>query len=158
MVQSHASHGELKVSKNPAGKFDIHHNSKLVGTTNDASKAGGFARQYASRLGKMEKALTAGSMNAAPGQLAGGSVLGKESLGKKMHKKEKSKWYSRADEAYKTWDKREKFREYMKKRMPHLAEGEVDAIGKVLALKKNVQAEKNLSKMYASHFIKSKKV
>lgn len=160
MTQSHASHGELKVSKNPVGKFDIHHNDKLVGTTNDAGKAGGFARKYASGLGKMEKALTAGSMNAAPGQLVGGAALGKEDLGKKiqktsMQKKEKSKWYGRADDAYKTWDKREKFREYMKKRMPHLAEGEIDAIGKVLALKKNIQAEKNLSKMYASHFIKS---
>lgn len=163
MSQDHPSHGNLTVSKNPVGKFDIHHNKKLVGTTGDASKAGGFARKYATGLGKMEKSLTAGSMNAAPGQLAGGAALGKEDLGKKMQKtslqkKEKSKWYGRADEAYKTWDKREKFRQYMKTRMPHLAEGEVDAIGKVLALKKNLQAEKNLSKMYASHFIKKDKV
>jgi hypothetical protein len=41
--------------------------------------------------------------------------------------------------------------------MPHLAEGEVDAMGRVLALKKNLQAEKNLSKMFASHFTKGSK-
>lgn len=155
MKQTHASHGELRVTKNPVGKFDTYHNNKLVGTTADASKAGGFARKFAFGLGKMEKAMTAGSANAAPSQLEGTAALTPEDLDKKkMHKKEKSQWYGRASEAYKTWDKREKFREYMKKRMPHLAEGEVDAIGKVLALKKNLQAEKNLSKMYASHFYK----
>jgi hypothetical protein len=155
MKQTHASHGELTVTKNPIGKFDIHHNKKLVGTTNDAGKAGTFARGYASKLGKMEKAMTAGSGMAAPSQLEGGAALVSESLDrKKMHKKEKSPWYDRADEAYKSWDKREHFRQYMKKRMPHLADGEVDAIGKCLALKKNIQAEAKLSKMYASHYIK----
>jgi hypothetical protein len=109
------------------------------------------------RMKGMNKALTAGSGNAAPGQLAGGAVLAAEDLDKKkMHKKEKSKWYSRADEAYQTWDKREHFRKYMKERMPHLADGEVDSIGRVLALKKNLQAEGKLSKMYASYFGKSK--
>jgi hypothetical protein len=103
----------------------------------------------------MNKALSAGSGNAAPGQLAGGAVLAAEDLDKKkMHKKEKSKWYDRADQAYQTWDKREHFRKYMKERMPHLAEGEVDSIGRVLALKKNLQAEGKLSKMYSSYFSK----
>jgi hypothetical protein len=74
-----------------------------------------------------------------------------------MEKKEKSKWYSRADEAYKTWDKKAHFKEYMQKRMPHLAGGEVDAIGRVLALKKNLKAEGKLSKMYASYFNKMEK-
>ena len=107
---------------------------------------------------KMKKALTAGSGMAAPSQLVGGAALAVEDLDgkkKKLHKKEKSQWYNRADDAYKTWDKREHFRKYMKDRMPHLAEGEVDAIGRVLALKKNLQAEGKLSKMYASYFSKS---
>jgi hypothetical protein len=112
---------------------------------------------------KMNKALSAGSGMAAPGMLVGGSALIGEDLERKrikqevkdLEKKEKSKWYGRADEAYQSWDKREKFRKYMKDRMPHLAEGEVDAIGRVLALKKSVQAEKRLSKMFASHYIKS---
>ena len=135
----------------------------------------------------LKKALTAGSMNAAPGQLVGGAALGKEELKKdtappvptpspspapvtaagiqsgfnsalglgSLKKKEKSHWYERADQAYNTWDKKNQFKDYMKKRMPHLAEGEIDSIGRVLALKKTVQAEGKLSKMYASYFNKS---
>jgi hypothetical protein len=110
---------------------------------------------------KMEKALTAGSSNAAPSQLTGGAALGVESLEgkkKKLQKKEKSHWYERAGQAYDSWDKKNHFKDYMKKRMPHLAEGEIDAIGKVLALKKTVQAEGKLSKMYASQVNKSEKI
>lgn len=105
---------------------------------------------------KLVKALDAGSSMAAPSQLVGGAALGKESLEKpkKMHKKEKSKWFERADQAYSTWDKKNDFRSYMKKRMPHLAEGEVDSIGRVLALRKAIQAENNLSKMYSGHLKK----
>jgi len=122
----------------------------------------------------MKKALEAGSGISAPGSRVGGVVLGVEHIegsdsknktGKgigehnkitKSEKKQPSKWYSKADEAYKSWDKQAKFKEYMKKRLPHLADGEIDAIGRVLALKKTMQAEQNMSKMYASHFIKSK--
>jgi len=104
---------------------------------------------------KMNKALTAGSYNAAPGQLEGGVALGKENLERKskkvnaLKKKEKSHWFNRADEAYSQWGDREKFRGYMKQRMPHLADGEVDAIGRILALRKNLQAEGKLNSMYA---------
>lgn len=106
---------------------------------------------------KMNKALDAGSAMAAPSALVGGAALGKESLDKKlrkMYKKEKSSWYKRADEAYNTWSDKENFKGYMKKRMPHLADGEIDSIGRVLALKKTKQAEDGLSKMYASYFNK----
>jgi hypothetical protein len=156
---SHPSHGDVKVLKNPKGHFEVHHNSKMVAGSPNPSKATAYAKQYMGGLGKeekMEKAISAGSGMAAPGQLVDGAALAPESLDrKKMHKKEKSHWYDRADQAYKTWDKREHFRQYMKKRMPHLAEGEVDAIGRTLALRKDVQKEKNLSKMFASHYIKS---
>jgi hypothetical protein len=99
----------------------------------------------------LKKAMTAGSGMAAPAQLEGGAALAKEDL----KKGEKTNWYQQADDAYKTWDKREHFRGYMKKRMPHLAEGEIDAIGRMVALKKTRQAEGKLSKMYASYFGKA---
>lgn len=106
----------------------------------------------------LKKTLTAGSGMAAPGQLEGGSALAGESLERRtqkvhsMKKGEKNKWSERADQAYKSWGDREKFKGYMKKRMPHLADGEVDAIGRVLALKKDMDKESKMSKMYSSYF------
>jgi hypothetical protein len=108
----------------------------------------------------MNKAMTAGSGLAAPGNLEGGAALIPESLERrsqkvnKLGKNEKTDWYGRADEAYQSWPDRENFRGYMKKKMPHLAGGEVDAIGRVLALKKDRQKEGALSKMFASHYTK----
>lgn len=108
---------------------------------------------------KMNKSTEVGSSMAAPSQLTGGAALSKENLDKKsLLKKEKSSWYNRADQAYNTWDKREHFRSYMKQKMPHLAMGEIDAIGRVIALKKTVQAEGKLSKMYASYFNKNEEL
>lgn len=99
---------------------------------------------------KMEKALDAGSMMAAPGNLAGGAVLGKESLDKKP---KKVSWLARAEEEYQKWEKREQYQSFMAKRMPHLTKGEIDAIGRTLALKKAVEAEKSLKKMVQSSFM-----
>jgi hypothetical protein len=62
-------------------------------------------------------------------------------------KLEKADWLARAEEEYAKWDKREEYRAFMKKRMPHLADGEIDAIGKTIALKKSVDAEASLSKL-----------
>ncbi len=59
----------------------------------------------------------------------------------------KTEWLARAEEAYASWEKREEFRSFMQKRLPNLAMGEIDAIGKTLALKKSVDAEKKLSKL-----------
>jgi hypothetical protein len=81
-------------------------------------------------------------------------LLGKS---ESLEKKEKSHWYEQAEQAYDTWDKKNHFKDYMKKRMPHLADGEVDAIGKCLALKKARKAENALSKMYANQAVKSRK-
>jgi hypothetical protein len=110
---------------------------------------------------KLEKALTAGSGMAAPSQLVGGAALSKESLERKsqkvnsLAKKEKTNWSERADKAYDGWSDKEKFTGYMKKRMPHLAEGEVKAIGRLLALKGDMDKEKSMSKMYTSSYKKS---
>ncbi|CAM6004811.1 unnamed protein product [Sphagnum balticum] len=65
----------------------------------------------------------------------------------------KSKWLARAEEAYKIWEKREQFENFMAKKMPHLTKGEIQAIGQTLALKKSVEAEKELSK-FATFFNK----
>jgi hypothetical protein len=157
---SHPQHGSVHISKTPVGNFEVRHNTKLVGVSPSITNAGKHAGKYMSSFGKIEKSLSAGSGMAAPGQLVGGAALAVEDLAgkKKLRKKEKSHWYDRAEQAYNGWDKKEQFKQYMKKRMPHLAEGEVDAVGRVLALKKDVQKEESLSKMYASYFNKSKKV
>jgi len=90
---------------------------------------------------EIKKALTAGSGNVAPSQLAGGAALVKESLdsGKK-------KWSKRAKEEYKVWGKKEEFRDFMHKRMPNLTLGEIDSIGSVIAMNKSLKAEKILAK------------
>lgn len=72
----------------------------------------------------------------------------------KKPKLDKSEWLTRAEEAYARWEKREEFRSFMKKSMPNMAKGEIDAIGQVLALKKSVEAEESLAKMFASYFFK----
>ena len=107
---------------------------------------------------KLKKAMTAGSGMAAPAALEGGAALAKEDLDKKMHKKEKTNWSERADKAYDSWSDREKFSGYMKKRMPHLADGEVRAIGRIIALKKDMDKTKGMSKMYASYFTKNEEL
>ena len=70
------------------------------------------------------------------------------SKGKKLpaHVSKKEKWLARAEEEYKNWEKREQFQEFMKKRMPHLTKGEIDAFGKTMLLKKSIEAEKALAK------------
>lgn len=109
---------------------------------------------------RMNKALDAGSAMAAPGQATQGAALQGESLDSTKqeiwlspeHKKKKKKdWAERADEEYDKWEKKEEFRSFMAKRMPHLASGEIDAIGRVVALKKAVQQETVLAK-----FVKKK--
>lgn len=154
----HSTHGTVGIKKIPIGpghQFEVRHNDKLVGTSPDVKNASQAAKKYMFSLGKadLNKAMEAGSGNAAPSQLVQGAALGKESLEgsmQKMHKKERSKGYADADNAYSTWDKREEFRSYMKKRMPHLADGEVDAIGRVLAFKQASDKKKKIGNMYAA--------
>jgi hypothetical protein len=157
---NHPKFGSVSISKHPKGHFEVKHNSKVVGSHKTPKEAGTHASTYMmARNEDLAKAMDAGSAMAAPSQLVGMAALAPESMDrKKMHKKEKSHWYEQAETAYNTWDKKNHFKDYMKKRMPHLAEGEIDSIGRVLALKKSRQAEGQLNKMYASHFMKSKEV
>jgi len=92
---------------------------------------------------------------AAPSQLTQGAALGKESL----DKKKKAYWLKRAEEEYEKWGKKEEFRNWMAKKMPTLAMGEIDAIGKTLALQKAIKIEQNLQKMFQHSFMmKDKKL
>jgi hypothetical protein len=59
---------------------------------------------------------------------------------------EKSDLTKRAEEEYQNWSKREEFEKFMKSKMPHLADGEIKAIGHVVALQKSWDAEKLLAK------------
>lgn len=95
----------------------------------------------------MKKALEAGSGMAAPSQLVQGAALAPESLSRKIKKiNSKSRWLARAEEEYDKWEHKEKFRDFMKKKMPHLAKGEIDAIGKTIALDKAMKEEKAMKK------------
>ena len=97
-------------------------------------------------MGMMAKAIDAGSGMAAPSQLVGGAALASESIvGAK--KKQKSKWLTRAEQDYQSWTKREEFEKFMAKRMPHLAKGEIRAIGQVMALNKSMTLEKAMESL-----------
>lgn len=63
----------------------------------------------------------------------------------------KSEWLERAEEEYSSWDKKEAFIVFMQKKMPNLAKGEIDAIGRTLALKKSLDAEQSLSRLIVSN-------
>jgi hypothetical protein len=55
----------------------------------------------------------------------------------------KSKWLSKAEEAYQKWEKREQFEQFMAKRMPNLSKGEIRAIGQAMILQKALKDEVN---------------
>ena len=115
-----------------------------------------------SMVGKSElkKAITAGSYNAAPSTLVNGSAYQTESLGSKQastgaeeHKFQGSKkkdWAKRAKDDYDRWPHKEKFEKFMSARLPHLAMGEIRALGRALALKKNIDFEKSLNRLVKS--------
>lgn len=168
----HPKHGMVTVHKNPeSGNYEVKHNGAPAGLLGnkgihpDAATAVGHAKKYVhavnngtvagkrmmnanSNMGiekkPMDKAEIAGSANVAPSQLTGTAALAKEDVQKKM---QKSDWLARAEEAYQSWEKKEQFESFMQKRLPHLAKGEVEAIGKTLALKKSLDAEKSLGEI-----------
>lgn len=110
-----------------------------------------------SLLGKsdLKKAVEAGSYNAAPSTLVNGAAYQTESLSSKQSNAgehnfqatKKKDWNKRAKDDYQNWPHRERFEKFMKARMPHLAEGEIKAIGRVLSLKKSVEFEKSLESL-----------
>lgn len=108
----------------------------------------------------LKKAVEAGSYNAAPSTLVNGAAYQSESLGSKpistgaedhvFHGTKKKDWNKQAKEDYDRWPHKEKFEKFMKARMPHLADGEIRAIGRTLSLKKNIDFEKSLKKLIKS--------
>lgn len=187
---SHPEHGTVTIQKQPSGEYHVKHRGTLVGLKGnkgvhkDPKKASEHARDYMNALttGKvtapkmydmpspsmathsMTKALTAGSMMAAPGNLTQGAALGKESLEGKSQKVNKLKKFgdrfasqtlARAEQEYRSWSKREEFENFMAKTMPHLTKGEITAIGQTLCLSKSMRAEKKLAKLMAMEPIHS---
>lgn len=177
---SHPEHGTVSIHKQPGGEYHVKHQGAMAGLKGvtgafkSPQEAGQHAKNYMAAItqkkilppkpqnhpspqmaGKftMNKAMEAGSGMAAPSQLVQGAALAAEKVSKKM---KKSKWLARAEQSYKTWEKKEEFRSFMKKSMPHLALGEIDAIGQVIALRKSLEAEQNLSKMVSEHYEEKK--
>jgi hypothetical protein len=115
---------------------------------------GGFGMMSGRNQNSVPKEETAGvstAMNTTVGKAEAGGTGGMGTLGLS---EKKSKWLMRAEQAYKTWEKREDFEKFMKSKMPHLTKGEIQAIGQTIALKKSVEAEKKMSKMFSSYFNK----
>lgn len=167
----HPEHGMVSVHKHPSGHFEVKHNGALAGLKGvkgtgfkTAADAGRHAGAYMTAVSQgktaghsmhnrpspqmLGKAMEAGSaLGAAPSELSGGAALASESLVIGKPKKKKSRWLARAEEEYNSWEKKEAFRSFMQKKLPHMAMGEIDAIGKVMALKKSMTMEKALSRI-----------
>jgi hypothetical protein len=124
-------------------KMKLHMQAAKTAESKNTRYARGKGAKVSAIKTNLQKAMDAGSAMAAPSQLTGTAALSKESLDKK-------KWLARAEEEYDNWDKKEQFVAFMKSRMPHLAKGEIDAIGRTLALKKSLDAENALSRMAKS--------
>ncbi len=112
----------------------------------------------------IKKALEADMSNAAPSTLIQGAAYQKESLGSKQARTgaenhsfqgtKKKDWNRMAKDEYERWPQREKFEKFMKARMPHLHDGEIRAIGRTLALKKSIDAEKALGSLVKTEALK----
>ena len=111
----------------------------------------------------IRKAVEAGSYNAAPSTLTNGAAYQTESMSKAKPAAEdhnfkgskKKDWNAQAKSDYQNWEHKEKFEKFMKSKMPHLSKGEIEAFGRVIALKKSIDFEQDLSKLV--DFKKSKK-
>jgi len=146
------------------------------GVFNNAKDAGAHAQKFMSGLssGKVSapamqnhpspniigttsirKAVEAGSYNAAPSTLTNGAAYQTESMSKAKPTAEdhnfkgskKKDWNAQAKSDYQNWEHKEKFEKFMKSKMPHLSKGEIEAFGRVIALKKNIELEESLSEL-----------
>lgn len=122
-----------------------------------ATQSGFQPAQWAANIKEglgISKAIEAGSYNAAPSTLTNGAAYQTESLSSKsattgsednkFHGTKKKDWNKRAKDDYDRWPHKGKFEKFMAARMPHLALGEIQAIGRTLALKKSFDMEKSL--------------
>lgn len=121
--------------------------SKLEGEGYSKESADKIAGAIKAKVHPMNKAMTAGSQNAAPGDLTNGAAIQTEDKSFSAKKKKKDFWLARAEEEYSHWDKKEQFREFMKKRMPSMTKSQIDAFGATLALKKSLNAESLLNEL-----------
>lgn len=78
----------------------------------------------------IKKAESAGGIPAAPGSNTGMQALTKE-----------------ADDLYKNWDKKDKFEDFLSKKIPHLSKKEIKAFAKAYVFKKNKEKEKALEEI-----------
>jgi hypothetical protein len=145
------THADKAAAKDILGKAE-EAGSGLVASGNKTQGAA-LQKEYASDA-QRKWAHTTKGVEALGGEAAV-HEWDEKSKGKKLPKKvKKSKWLARAEEAYDKWDKKADFESFMQKRMPHLAKGEIRAIGQTLALKKNIDAEKSLETMMGSCLLK----
>lgn len=112
----------------------------------------------------LNKALEAGNTNAAPSTLTNGAAYQSENMAKKatnvtteggnFQGTKKQDWNKRAKSDYDAWPHKQRFESFMQARMPHLAAGEIQAIGRALALKKSIDFEKSLEAMFKAEPLK----
>ena len=132
----------------------VKHTHKFMGALSSRTTAGNKAQNTPSpammgmpeQIGhkSIHKALTAGMGNAAPSTLVNGAAYQTENLSSSKPKKD---WNKRAKQDYENWPHKEKFEKFMQARMPHLALGEIQAIGRTIALKKSINFEKSLESL-----------
>jgi hypothetical protein len=115
----------------------------------------GLSKKDKSKQKPLQKAVEAGSYNAAPSSLVNGAAYQVEGLSSKQAKtgaedhnfqgtKKKTDWNKRSKDEYERWPQREAFEKFMSARMPHLALGEIKAVGRALALSKSLDLERSL--------------
>lgn len=134
--------GNHKLAYHHSQKMKLHNSAANTAMTRENRLQTGMQAKKtaaAQHMNKMEKTLTAGSTDAAPSSLTNGAAFQKENL--------KKEWSKRAKDEYSNWKHREKFEKFMKSQMPHLADGEIRAIGRVVALQKSITNEAELEKL-----------
>lgn len=153
------SEAATKANSSKNSKLADHHNQKMKLHNQAAAtherKANrlnvGIKQKHQTIANKplLGKSMEAGSGLTVPGNKTQGDAL------QKKNKLTKAEWLERAEQVYTQWDKKDQFEAFMKARMPHLAKGEVKAIGTTLALKKSIDAEKSLETMMGMKLEKS---
>lgn len=131
--------GDPKLADHHVQKMKLHNAAAATATSKEGRLGRGMAAKRSAALNHVTKSLTAGNGDAAPSSLVDGAAYQKENLGKK-------KWSKRAKEEYENWEHKGTFEKFMKSQMPNLAEGEIKAIGQVVALQKSVNLENALVK------------
>ena len=149
--------GGVKGSFKTAGEAGKHAKNYMGAVSSGKFSPQKMQNRPSPQMPVIHKAITAGSTNAAPSTLVNGAAYQTESLGSreaktgaedhKFQATKKKDWNARAKQDYDQWPHKEKFEKFMKARMPHLADGEIRAIGRTIALKKSIDLEKSLSSL-----------